>query len=378
MPNQTDFLPAERLPHSQILGQAKQVANYPVLSAMLDTAPGMVALLNPERQIVYCNDACARAGGLANKEDALGMRPGELLRCIHATELAGGCGTSESCRHCGLVQALVIGQQGHAHTGECLLQFHSYEKYVPAEYAVEVKPSPEIGGGWLCFSLNDISGEKRREALEHTFFHDIINRASAVEGISSALADDEMLPEERADFIAMLSVSARALVEEIRSHRTLLAAEKGELAVENSDCDSLRALQNAAAACQTFGFAEDKQVAILAGAQSIRFQTDATLLGRILINLLKNALEASGPGISVTATCTVPAPGRIRFSVHNDAVMPDHIGTHVFQRSFTTKGSGRGLGTYSIRLLTESYLGGRAWFQSTADEGTTFHAEFAI
>ena len=54
---------------------------------MLDTAPGMVALLNLERQIVFCNDAYAKAGGLARKEDALGMRPGE------------------SCRYFGLAQA---------------------------------------------------------------------------------------------------------------------------------------------------------------------------------------------------------------------------------------------------------------------------------
>jgi hypothetical protein len=28
----------------------------------------------------------------------------------------------------------------------------------------------ELGSGWQCFSLTDISGEKRREALERTFF----------------------------------------------------------------------------------------------------------------------------------------------------------------------------------------------------------------
>ncbi|MGP8247172.1 MAG: sensor histidine kinase [Bryobacteraceae bacterium] len=349
-----------------------------MLIAMLDTAPGMVALLNPERQIVFCNDACAKAGGLARKDDALGMRPGELLRCVHATDMPGGCGTSDSCRYCGLVQALVIGQQGRANSGQCLLQCHGHDQSISAEYAVEVRPLPQLGTGWQCYSLSDISDEKRRGALERTFFHDIMNRASAVEGVSGALADEDMSPEDRADFIRMLSVSAHALVEEICSQRTLLAAEKGELAVKNTDCDSLEVLQDATAACHAFGFAEDKQVIILPGAQSILFKTDDALLGRILINLLKNALEASGTGMTVTATCIMPAPDRIRFSVHNETVMPDDVRAHVFQRSFTTKGSGRGLGTYSIKLLTESYLCGRAWFDSAADHGTTFHAEFAI
>jgi PAS domain-containing protein len=378
LPIPTDFLPAERLTDSQVLVQARQLGDCPVLTAMLDTAPGMVALLNLERQIVLCNDACAKAGGLASKEDALGMRPGELLRCIHSTDRPGGCGASESCRYCGLAQALVKGQQGRGNSGECLLQCRSQSGDVAAEYAVQVRPMSQLGAGWQCYSLRDISGEKRRDALERTFFHDIMNRAAVVQGVSSVLAGADMSSQEHAEFVGMLSVSARALVGEIQSHRTLLAAEKGELTVERSDCDSLEALQDAAAACYAFGFAEDKQVSILPGAQSIHFQMDASLLGRILINLLKNALEASRAGMTVTANCHMAGANRIRFSVHNETVMPDQVRAHVFQRSFSTKGSGRGLGTYSIKLLTESYLGGRTWFDSDDSRGTTFHAEFAV
>ena len=377
MPNQTEFLPAERLTLERILDQAGQVGESPVLRAMLDTASDMVVLLNRERQIVYCNDAGAKAGGLARKEDALGMRPGELLHCIHATDQPGGCGTSDSCRYCGLVQALVAGQQGRANSGECLLQCHDHDSDTSAEYAAVVRPLPELGGAWQCYSLRDISAEKRREALERTFFHDILNLAGAVEGVSSVLAGEDMSPGERAEFVGMLSVSARALVEEIRSQRTLLAAERGELAVEHTDSDSLAALRDAAAACRGFGLAEDKQVVILPDALAILFRTDGTLLGRILINMLKNALEASGAGMTVTATCDRPTPDRVRFSVHNHTVMADHIRAHVFQRSFSTKGTGRGLGTYSIKLLTESYMRGRVWFESAEGQGTTFHVEFA-
>ncbi|HEY3440875.1 MAG TPA: ATP-binding protein [Paludibaculum sp.] len=378
MPIQTEFLPAERLPRARILGQARQVGDGSALMAMLDAAPGMVALLNLERQIVFCNEACAKAGGLADKADALGMRPGELLNCIHATDLPGGCGTSDSCRYCGLAQALQGGMQGKAGSGECLLQCRSHDGENSAEYAMEVRPMPELGAGWQCYSLTDISSEKRREALERTFFHDILNRAGAVQSVSSMLAEDDMTAEERSDFLGMLALSARALVDEIHSQRTLLAAEKGELAVEITECDSVEALKGAAATCQAFGLAESRHVILLPGAQSIRFSTDAALLGRILINLLKNALEASGAGMAVTATCTMPEPGRVSFSVHNETVMADHVRAQVFRRSFSTKGAGRGLGTYSIKLMTESYLGGRAWFSSAAGEGTTFHVEFGM
>jgi signal transduction histidine kinase len=45
----------------------------------------------------------------------------------------------------------------------------------------------------------------------------------------------------------------------------------------------------------------------------------------------------------------------------------------MFQRSFTTKeGGGRGIGAYSVKLLTERYLGGWVTFSSSREVGTTF------
>ena len=373
-----ESLPAERLSHAEILEQAKQVSQAPVLVAMLDTAPGLVALLNELRQIVFCNEACAKAGGLLRREDALGMRPGELLHCSHATETEAGCGGSESCQYCGLAQAVLAGQRGKAMAGECLLQCRDQETEVSAEYAVQVNPLPSLGTGWVCYSLADISDEKRREALERVFFHDIMNRASAVEGVTSVLQEEDIPEHERAEFLGILSSSAGALVEEIRSQRMLLAAERGVLASERIDCNSLDALHRAADSCRPFELPGGNRLEILADAQSIRLRTDPALLGRVLINLFKNAVEASQPGMRVTGTCAMAGPDRVRFSIHNDTLMPEAVRAHFFQRSYSTKGTGRGLGAYSVKLLTEQYLGGRTWFESAKGAGTTIHVELPV
>ncbi len=50
----------------------------------------------------------------------------------------------------------------------------------------------------------------------------------------------------------------------------------------------------------------------------------------------------------------------------------------MFQRSFTTKGEGRGLGTYSMKLLSERYLNGRVEFTSSPEHGTTFTAVYPV
>ena len=67
---------------------------------------------------------------------------------------------------------------------------------------------------------------------------------------------------------------------------------------------------------------------------------------------------------------------RIGFSVHNGGTIPDRDQLQIFQRSFTTKGDGRGLGTYGSRLLTERYLGGDIAFESNDGHGTTFTVSY--
>jgi sensor histidine kinase regulating citrate/malate metabolism len=74
----------------------------------------------------------------------------------------------------------------------------------------------------------------------------------------------------------------------------------------------------------------------------------------------------------VTLACK-SEPDGIVFSVRNPSVMDRSVQLQVFQRSFSTKGTGRGIGTFSIKLLTEQYLGGKVWFESGEPGGTVFH-----
>jgi len=66
------------------------------------------------------------------------------------------------------------------------------------------------------------------------------------------------------------------------------------------------------------------------------------------------------------------------FSVQNPGVMPHTTQLQIFQRSFSTRGPGRGTGTYSIKLFGEHYLKGKVWFSSSEEEGTTFFLSLPI
>jgi hypothetical protein len=104
----------------------------------------------------------------------------------------------------------------------------------------------------------------------------------------------------------------------------------------------------------------------------MQIRTDRALLRRVLGNLLKNALEAVQPGDQVRMDA-VPTVQGVAYHVYNPGFIAPEIQMQIFQRSFSTKGeAGRGIGTHSVKLLTESYLGGKVSFVSTEEEGTTF------
>ena len=121
--------------------------------------------------------------------------------------------------------------------------------------------------------------------------------------------------------------------------------------------------------------AKGKHIAIVAEPAAAVFSTDETLMQRVLGNLLKNALEAGQPG-DVVELGTVLQHDRRVFWCHNAQPIPRALQLQMFQRSFSTKGPGRGVGTYSIKLLTERYLGGQVTLQSTPETGTRFELSF--
>ena len=117
--------------------------------------------------------------------------------------------------------------------------------------------------------------------------------------------------------------------------------------------------------------ARDRLLLCVPATADVLVRTDKVQAARSLGNLVKNALEASKPGQTVTVS--VRNDGTPMLTVQNESVMPPDVQAQIFQRSFSTKGeSGRGIGTYSVKLLTENYLRGAVEFRSTVEDGTTF------
>jgi signal transduction histidine kinase len=315
--------------------------------------------------------------GAASLSEIVGGRPGELFHCAHAAESEGGCGTTAFCRYCGAVNAILQSQQGSDAVEECRILSRHDCREEALDLRVWAKPFQYRGEEFSFFSIVNIADEKRRIFLERIFLHDIMNTASALRGFSEMIGEEAVDAETRKAFVEEIGFLSNKIIDEINAHRTLLAAEHNELKVQVKSLDTLGLLRGI---IKTYNRPEmlDRRILRLDGdSVSVAMESDETLLGRVLGNMTKNAIEASMPGETITLGC-IREGDRVSFFVRNPTYIPENIRAQIFNRSFSTKGSGRGLGTYSMKYLTEKYLKGRIGFTTSETEGTTFTALYPL
>jgi signal transduction histidine kinase len=214
--------------------------------------------------------------------------------------------------------------------------------------------------------LTNVADEKRRRALERVFFHDVRNVLGALLGYLQLSAEGLVDSDHSARVLAM----AQCLADEISSFEELLRAESGELHVQLQPLNLAEVCREAAELVQQHEVAAQRRIVLVAPAD-VTLSSDVRMVRRILVNLLKNALEASRSGGRVTLDWGVRGDEAV-IRVHNDGFIPREVQLQIFQRSFSTKGPGRGLGTYSVRLFAETFLKGRVSVNSCPEEGTTF------
>lgn len=335
---------------------------------VLNSISMMAVVVNALYQLVFCNETFLEAAGIGRVESILGARLGEALQCVHAPEGKNGCGSSEYCSQCGAFRAMMLGVEGirNAQDGMITRDADSVEVL---DLRIGSAPVFLDGHHLVVLSIQDTSHEKRRRALEHIFFHDILNTVGGMKSILDCLCD-EVTSCQESDAELLQDLTSK-LIDEIVSQKQLLAAENNELKPNMTLLRSTDVLRSAREAFGALIQAREKRIELDHNSADVIFYSDFSLLRRVLGNMLKNALEATPPGGQVVMGCREDS-GEIVYWVQNESYIPKIVRLKIFTRTFSTKGEGRGFGTYGIRLLTERYLGGRVDFESDKENGTIF------
>ena len=361
------FASPERAPMEIVRKDGCKVASS---GEILDIFPAPVLILNEHRQVVFINLPGKQMLGQCDDELILGKRPGELLGCVHSSDTPYGCGTSKHCSVCGAVQTVLKAQNsGKKQVGDCRILT---EGNVPLDLRICATPHHAFGKKFTIVTIQDITAEMRLKRIEKTFLHDITNILCVLKGNTQLLHLLSTRDPQIESCYQSLTLACDHLMDEIRFHHKILKAEEGSLVSEFQTFQSKELFRDLISVFSGLLLKNKKNIQLSSDAENFKIRTDHVILSRILYNMLKNAIESSNDPVNVTCDCRELVDEWV-FSIHNPSYMNEDVQMQIFQRSFSTKGKGRGIGTYSMKLFAEKYLGGKVWFTSSQTDGTVFY-----
>lgn len=365
----------ERTARDELLRQRAHIEAHCDL-ALLETVPAMVLLLDARRQVIHANRALLAYAGAPDQPlpmaAALGQRPGELFSCVHSAEAADGCGVTRACVQCGVLRSLREAATGTVAEDEGRVLLRRDGRLAAVTIATRAVAMDFGGRPFFLLYFQDVRDRHASRIMESLFLHDALNALNGIVGAAGLLHEETR--GEQHELAGMVLERATHLEHEIRAYRMLLDAEKAKLELRPEPVDAEAVCKALVRLFESLARKAGVTLACAPGRDPEPLHTDKRILVRVLENLVKNAVEASPPGGTVTLGHAPTAHG-VRFFVASEAVMPAEVRDQVFQRFFSTKGPGRGLGTYGVRLLTENCLRGEVDFSSEPGKGTVFHVE---
>jgi signal transduction histidine kinase len=364
----TFFAPAARTDKHKLEEQIETVSNNPLMNTLLKSVGGLLVVLNEDRQIVSLNHAVLDYLGIRDPEKVLGLRLGESLKCIHSEDLPNGCGTTAHCVTCGAAIAMMAALMVNR-TDEQVCALTAENDGVVQDISLLVRAQPLVveNERWILIFAQDITQQQFWLNLERVFFHDINNILTVLMGRTEILA--LKMPEN--EHVLSIRSAVERLLNEMALQKTLSQKDTSDLETRR-ESSIFEIRKEIDFFLLGHPLADKKNVTMSWPEEDVSLYTNPSVITRVLVNMLVNALEAAQQEETVTL-CVRVEPTRVIWDVWNKSFIPAELQKRIFQRHFSTKAKiGRGLGTYSMKLFGEKYLKGEVTFTSSPDEGTTF------
>ncbi|WP_300156275.1 chemotaxis protein CheB [Solidesulfovibrio sp.] len=245
-----------------------------------------------------------------------------------------------------------------------------------AHFAAVIAQDAE--GAPVCrIVVHDITERKQeerfREDVERIIQHDIkgplINLFNLAQLVMEGAHDVSLM-----EAFPQIILGIRQVVHLINSAEPLRQMEKGEYTPASEPVEIYQILDTVKESLAVLSSQNHVGIALQATALDCSpgepwLCGEAFLLEDMLMNLVKNAVEASPKEGLVTISCQTE-PGALRIAIHNAGAVPEAVRGRFFEKYVTAgKLFGTGLGTYSAQLIAKAH-GGRIEFTSSEAEGT--------
>lgn len=369
----THFASPERSTLPELMNEFEIISKSKIVDAMIRATGSLLAILNKNRQVLMINETFTKFLGINSPDEAFGLRPGELVKCVHANDMEAGCGTSEYCRTCGAVISIITALEKNEPVEEkCVIDTDM------ATLVLKVKTVPLMINDIkvLLLFADDIS-ELEYCRASGNYFHNELKRAlesmrSSIDILKTQLPMSSIPSVYHLDSISFLITK---IYRDIDLYKAIVTENIYDI-MPLFKRQNLSVLLGEVRSCFNRRYQNhDKELVIDWSFRDVDFQTDEIIFLKIISLLLDNAFEHTDKTVKIWVDVLEDS-----FICHiwNDRKMDDIAVQRVFQKFFSTKDEkGHGFGTFMAKFLAEKTLKGKLSF-STGDGGTTFSFEHPI
>ncbi|WP_051272183.1 PAS domain S-box protein [Fundidesulfovibrio putealis] len=220
-----------------------------------------------------------------------------------------------------------------------------------------------------------VLAEHFRDNVERIIRHDIKTPLIGLHSIAQLVLKGRLSDSMRAMIPGLLH-AVRQVISLVDSSEKMIRMENGDYLPQNEWFD-LRHVMSSVELSLEYLAIENQVSLIFSGIfDNSKHDNNTLLFGEeslienAIMNLVKNAIEASPKGSSVTISLERNQNEQF-ISIHNFGVISESI-RDIFFEKYTTYGKhhGTGLGTYSAQLIVKAH-GGRIEFTTSTTTGTT-------
>jgi two-component system CheB/CheR fusion protein len=354
------------------------------VAAVLDTAAALVAVVDRDGRVVHWNKACEQASGYSATE-VLGQPAMELLeRLLLPTEEEVVKQVFEELRadrHPNRHQNHWRHRDGSTRlidwSNSCLLDEHGEVQYIIAT-GIDVSEQRR----------SEEEARQRRAELAHlhrvytagefaaVMAHELNQPLAAIASYSEAglqcLRRGELDHDALIKDLEQVGLQAQRAGQSIRELRRFLSKE--EYAREQVDLNEVfrNAEQLLAPEAQVRGV----RLELTLAETQLKVTAVPIQIEHVLVNLVRNALEAirsAGTEAGTITVSTAAADGQAQVTVRdNGPGFDEEQRALLFERFYTTKAEGLGMGLAICRSIVEG-LGGKIWAEHPPHGGAAFH-----
>lgn len=216
---------------------------------------------------------------------------------------------------------------------------------------------------FILLTVSDLSRQmqavevKSWEKLTRVLTHEIMNSLTPIQSIAENMSG-KASTKEMIEALDTISSSSSALMQFVKSFR-----EFSILPEPNMRAIYIKPLlESSIRMAESYMKDNEINFNLSCFPPDLMVYTDEVLLSRVLINILKNAIEANPEAVTIEAD--VKADESVEIRISNDGeLISDETAEHIFIPFFTTRSSGSGIGlSLSRRIVT--HLGGTLSFKT--------------